>query len=263
MENKSTSAYSDILGGTRMWALWMRLGWEDTKLRYRRSVLGPLWLTLGTGLMVMGMGFIWSILWGMKISEYFPYLTAGFITWQLIMSAVSEGARTYSDQAGLIHSLPLPLTVHSFRLSIKLMMGFAHNLLVFIVVALIFQVPVTIWTLALFPGLILIYVNCLWASILLGMIGVRYRDVANILDVVMGLLVFVTPIVWRAEMLGSKRIIANLNPFTHYLSIIRSPLLGQAPETMSYVVVLAITVVGCILALITFKRYRGRVAFWV
>jgi len=261
--NFKTSVPSDVAAAFYAWPLWGRLGWEDTKLRYRRSILGPLWLTIGTAIMVVGMGMIWSILWGMNVAEYFPYLAAGFITWQWISAGIIEGTRTFSDQARLIQSFPLPLPVHSFRLCVKLFIGFAHNLLVFIGIAIIFSVPVTAWTWAFVPGMVIIYLNCLWVSLLLGIIALRYRDLTNILEVIMGLMVFLTPIMWKVEMLGSKQFVADLNPFTHYIAIIRSPLLGEAPTMLSYGVTLSLTAGGCVLAYQVFKRQRAHIAFWI
>ena len=65
------------------------------------------------------------------------------------------------------------------------------------------------------------------------------------------LLFFVTPVFWSPEMVpGHKRFIIDFNPFYYFIEVVRSPLLGKAPETQVYVVVLAITAVG----FATYKR---------
>jgi ABC-2 type transport system permease protein len=54
-----------------------------------------------------------------------------------------------------------------------------------------------------------------------------------------------------------------LNPFYHFVQIIRAPLLGQAVSIWSWVVVLGITVVGWAVALLVLRNYRSRVSYWV
>jgi ABC-2 type transport system permease protein len=57
--------------------------------------------------------------------------------------------------------------------------------------------------------------------------------------------------------------LAELNPFLHYVEILRRPMLGQPQELRFWVVVLVLTVVGWALTLFVLRRYRARVAYWV
>ena len=44
------AAFADLIEGARQRELWFKLGVQDIKQRYRRSVLGPFWITIVTGL---------------------------------------------------------------------------------------------------------------------------------------------------------------------------------------------------------------------
>jgi ABC-2 type transport system permease protein len=57
--------------------------------------------------------------------------------------------------------------------------------------------------------------------------------------------------------------LAELNPFLHFVEIVRRPMLGQSNVWHSWVIVLAITVVGWAATLWAMRRYRARVAYWV
>ena len=50
-------AVSDLVEGIKSWRIWASLGWQDIRLRYRRSYLGPLWITISMSVMVYSMGF--------------------------------------------------------------------------------------------------------------------------------------------------------------------------------------------------------------
>ncbi len=262
--NKTVVAKADIREGLRRWELWLTFAWEDTRVRYRRTVLGPLWLTLGMAITVVGIGSLWSILWGLKAEVFFPYLASGLVTWQFIAGALTEGSTTFAAQASIIRSVPCPLTAHPMHLSTKLVIVFLHNLVVFVGVAIFFNVHINWWTLAFLPGLVLLLLNSIWIAFLFGMVGARYRDVPPMIGAILPLLFFVTPIMWLPEMLGEKRqFLVELNPLTHFLSIVRDPLLGRAPDVTSYEVVVAITLLGYACAWLAFRRYRSRIAFWV
>ena len=46
--------------GLALWPLWVRLGWNDILQRYRRSMLGPFWLTASMAIMVIALGVLYA-----------------------------------------------------------------------------------------------------------------------------------------------------------------------------------------------------------
>jgi ABC-type polysaccharide/polyol phosphate export permease len=157
----------------------------------------------------------------------------------------------------------LPLSLHVIRLCVAAFIAFAHSLPVYAIIAVISGVPLTWSTLAFIPGLALIFLNTVWLSILMGTIGARYRDLNPIVGSIMPMIFLVSPIVWKVEMLGTRAEIATFNPVTHYLAVVRDPMLGQLPGMLSYGVVLVVTVLGSMLAFAIFRRYRTRIVYWL
>ena len=51
-------AFDDLVRGWGQHELWLQLGWQDIKQRYRRSTLGPLWITIATGVMSLALGLL-------------------------------------------------------------------------------------------------------------------------------------------------------------------------------------------------------------
>ena len=83
-----TLAFADIGNGIAGVHIWPMLGWLEIKQRYRRSVIGPFWLTLSYGAMIAGMGPLYGSLLQQDISTYFPYLATGFVVWFLIANLI-------------------------------------------------------------------------------------------------------------------------------------------------------------------------------
>src|SRR5437764_595716 len=171
-------ARGDLVDGFRRHELWLHLGWQDIKQRYRRSVLGPFWITIATGTTAVAMGGLYSKLFHLQLSVHLPYVTLGLIIWNLINASILEGAEVFVANEGLIKQLPTPLSVHVYRLVWRRMILFAHNIIIFVVIAIIFPQPWTWTDLSFIPALALIAVNCVWVALCFGILATRYRDIS-------------------------------------------------------------------------------------
>lgn len=263
-----TRAYGDLRDGLRRRQLWLHLGWQDIKQRYRRSVLGPIWITIATGTTAVAMGALYAKLFHLELSEHLPYVTLGLIVWALISASILEGSEVFVANEGLIKQLPTPLSVHVYRLVWRQMILFAHNIVIYVIIAVVFPKPWSWADLAVIPALVLIMLNCIWVSLVFGIIGTRYRDIGPLLNSVVQLLFFMTPIIWNYETLerqgaGRWSAIVELNPLLHYLDIVRAPLLGAHQELRHWVVVVTLTAIGWVLAVLAMRQYRSRVPYWV
>lgn len=261
-------ARRDLLDGLARHELWLHLGWQDIKQRYRRSVLGPFWITIATGTTAVAMGALYSQLFHLELAEHLPYVTLGLIVWNLINAAILEGADVFVANEGLIKQLPTPLSVHVYRLVWRQVILFGHNILIYVVIAMIYPKDWSWADLMFIPALLLLMVNAVWVALCFGILATRYRDIAPLLASIVQLLFFMTPIIWNAETLqrqGADRwgTIIELNPLLHYLDIVRAPLLGATQEPRHWIVVLVLTALGWALALLAMRQYRGRVAYWV
>jgi ABC-2 type transport system permease protein len=263
-----TKAWGDLSSGFARRELWLHLGWQDIKQRYRRSVLGPIWITIATGTTAVAMGGLYSKLFHLQLAEHLPYVTLGLIIWNLINASILEGADVFIANEGLIKQLPAPLSVHVYRLVWRQIILFGHNIVIYLIIAAIYPKPWSWADLAVIPALGLIVLNCIWVSVVFGILGTRYRDISPLLFSIVQLLFFMTPIIWNENTLrnqgaGQWAKIVELNPLLHYLDIVRAPLLGAQQDLRHWIVVLVLTVIGWTLATLALRQYRARVAYWV
>nr|WP_204847135.1 ABC transporter permease [Rhodococcus fascians] len=265
-------AFGDLRTGFNQRELWLHLGWQDIKQRYRRSVIGPFWITIATGVQAIAMGLLYSVLLDIDLREFLPHVTVGLIIWNLISAAILEGGDVFVANEGLIKQLPSALSVHVYRLVWRQLLLLGHNLLIYVIIIAIFWPPGGLhWTVIFaIPALVLILLNAVWVSILFGIIATRYRDIAPILNSFVTLMFFMTPIVWTTSGLvqmggeAAKRAkLVEINPLFHYLDIIRAPLIGEDQQAYHWYIVLGFTVVGWALAIVALKKYRARVPYWV
>ena len=256
-------ALFDLVEGARTSHLWGLLGWQDIRRRYRRSIIGPFWLTISMGALVAMLSFLYGALLKVEIADYAPFVALGFIIWTLISSLITDGCAAFISAEGMIKQVDLPLSVHVYRMVWRNILIFCHNAAIFVAVAVIFSIWPGWAGLLVVPGLVLLCLNGLWMGLLFGLISARFRDVPPIMDSIVRIAFFVTPIIWMPELLPGRAVLLNLNPFYHFLELVRAPLLGQVPDPASWLAVLGIMVAGWLVTFALFCHYRRRIAYWI
>lgn len=256
-------ATHDIVRGACAAHIWRSLGWQDIRLHYRRSILGPFWLTISMGLLVGMLSALYGVMFKVDVVRYTPFLALGFIVWTFISGVIADASRVFINAQSIITQTNLPLSVHVYRVVWRNFIILGHNALIFPVVAVLLPPPPS-WTgLLAAPGLVLLYMNGIWTGLLLGLVSARFRDVPPIVESILRILFFITPVIWMPEFLPERIALLDWNPFFHFLEVVRAPLLGQPPALRSWLMVLGVTVGGSLLTFLMYVRYRRRLAYWV
>jgi len=256
-------ALADLMGGLRAWPLWVRLGWNDILQRYRRSMLGPFWLTASMAIMVLALGILYAELFRTPVRDFMPYLCVGLLIWYLMSSFLLEGGVLFTGAESYIKQIRLPYSVYVYRSTWSKFAIFLHNFVIYFGLLIYFEIwPGAVALLAI-PGLILLLINGAAVTLLIGLISARFRDVPQLIASVVQIVFFVTPIMWKPELLQERAYFADLNPFYHLVEIVRAPLLGAAPSVMNYIAVALITVLNLTVVGVFFARFRSRISYWV
>jgi lipopolysaccharide transport system permease protein len=256
-------AREDLREGFASWRLAWALARLDLRNRYRGSVIGPFWMTLSTLLMLVGLGLLYSRLLGLSLAEYLPHLTVSLVVWNIISAMVTDACTTMTSAEGVIRQLRVPYTVHALRSVFRNGLTAAHSLPLIPLAFLVFgQLPGPEALLAL-PGLAILLANSFFASVLLGMICARFRDIAPIVANVMQLAFFLTPILWKPELLKDAAVWLPLNPFYAVLETVRGPLVEGGGQPLVWLAAILYTLALGAVSLAFFVRFRGRLAFWV
>lgn len=256
-------ALEDLAGALSRWRLAWALARSDIMHRYRGSVLGPFWLTLSTGIMLTTLGILYAKLFRIDVADYLPYLAVSLILWSLVSNLVNDATICLTSQEGVIRQMPLPYSVHALRSVLRNAVIAAHNLPLIAVVFWVFGIGVG-WTLLLaIPGLLLVLAAGFAASILLGMVCARFRDIPPIIASVIQIAFFLSAILWKPEMVGQWEPLLPLNPFFAVTEVVRAPIMGHSGSI--FVWLAAVAWVGALSAAACsfFVRFRGRIAFWV
>ncbi|MBV8060963.1 MAG: ABC transporter permease, partial [Alphaproteobacteria bacterium] len=212
----------------------------------------------------VGLGFVWSSLFKMDRATYVPSLCVGLILWQFISNGIVEAASVFNKQSNIIRNLSLPLSLYPAQLLLRHCINLAHNIPLFFVVALVLGTPLTSSVFLALPTFLLVAANIYWMMMLIGILGARFRDLEYFIPMIMPLLMFFTPVMYRPDALPSFMArFMWLNPFADMIEIIRYPLLGQVIPLHILAINAGMLLVGSLITLAFFNAKRNRIAFWV
>jgi ABC-2 type transport system permease protein len=245
--------------------VWWTLTWQSIKSQYRRTYLGPWWITVQQVIFVAGLSLLFGLLLKQDLKTFVPYVTVGFIVFSWMTGMLQGGATSITANGAAIKTTPGPLSIYALKNFAGNTIQFAHDAIVIVAVLIIFQVQIT-WTIVLVPlGLAIIAINGIAIGLWLGPVCARYRDVGQLVTSLTRILFFFTPIFWVTTDLSNAQIaaLAGWNPLAYFLEFLRAPLLGQPLTTATIVGTFAFTVANVLIALVHFSRTRERLAYWL
>lgn len=264
-ENNFQATLGAFWYACRNYGLAVTLAWNEVAQRYKRSSLGAFWLTLNMAVLILALGFVFGSVLRTPLNQFLPFLCLGLILWGFISSAVNEGATAFVSHGQTILHLPVPLFLIIIKVFVRNVIVLAHNILIVPILFLFFRIGVKPVALLAIPGFMLLSLNLLWVTFSLAIVCARYRDLPQVVQNLLQIAFYVTPIIWMPYLLpgGYRRYLLNLNPAYHLMNLVRDPILGTIPPQESWIWAIGLAIFGWLAALALFNRYRLRVAYWI
>lgn len=256
---------NDLCSALKSFHIITMMGGQDIRQRYKRSRLGPFWITISMAVMITTMGLVFGNLFKTEIKEFLPFLTLGLIIWSFILGSITEGCEALISAEGIIKQLPVPLHVHVLRVVWKNFIIFLHNIVIFPFVLLAVGKGVN-WDIFLaIPGFLLLVLNLSWFLMVIAMVCARFRDMTQIILSIMQVVFYLTPVIWMPKLLSHRvgQVLLDLNPLYHLIDLVRAPLLGQVPALSSYILAVVMGIIGLVFSTIMTSKYKYRVPYWV
>lgn len=258
------TASIDLMASLKSWRLWSLLGWLEIRQRYARSKLGPFWLTISMGVLVGALGVVYSTLFGQSMTDYLPMVSIGVVMWGLFSTIVNEGCSAYINSANYIRQVHTPRLIYILQVAWRNVIIFAHNFIIVIAVLGIFGIKSWAILPLFIPALLLYLLNAMWIATVVGLLAARFRDLPQIVSALLQVAFYVTPIFFKATMLTGKHLwIVKYNPLAYLIDIVRQPLVGELPSTLTWGIVIVMSILGWTAALALTGRYHKRIPYWV
>jgi hypothetical protein len=257
------SGLSDFKRALIMRDTWLYMGFQDIRLRYRRSIIGPWWVTISTALMIVALGFLWSNIFVTQIKTYMPFFAIGYVFWVWISTQISESTVGFTQFEGIIRQTSLPFAVYLFRLSIRNIILLFHNLVIVIFVIFIIGDGFNLNTLYAIPAFLLIQFMLVMLCTTISIFCTRYRDMNQVITVLLQIIFFFSPIIWQPSSLRGHYELLQYNPVFHWMEVIREPLLGNLAPMGSWIFVVINAAFLFIFTTFILGKFRNRISIWL
>lgn len=262
-------ALLDILNGLKKYHFWTYMAWQEIVIRYRRSVLGPFWITASTAIYVVSISTVFAALFHQDIRHYLLYMALGIMIWNYINQTVVETADAFIANSGFIKQIQIEKSVFILQAITRNIYFFLHNAVVLVVCLLFLNSTFTVYTVskAIFGFGILTF-NLFFLSLTLSCLCTRFMDLRQIILSILQIGMLVTPIMWiPTESMRTKAYILEWNPLYHFIDFIRFSLLPPdfPPAVMhpSITYMAVFTVFNVFVGIFVFSKSRKNISYWV
>lgn len=254
----------NLLSGLGHWRVSYLIGLGDIRRRYARSRLGQFWLTVSTAIMIGMLGLVWSVLWKMPIEHLMPFISISLILWTFISGVLAEAPTAFVSTGPMFLNQGISFSVAIYGLVIKHATMFLHNLPIVALTWIFFSVPLGFTALLALPGLLLLLVALIWLTYLIAIVCLRFRDLAQVVQSSLTIAFYVTPILWKPEMIPpDKNYLLTFNPFAMLINVVREPLMGQIPSVSDWTSAILFSFGGFLLALPVIGYFQRRLIYWI
>ena len=243
---------------------WIYSAKINTYKRYRRSVLGPWWLTLNLLIFISSVGLLWAYIWKVDLRTYVPFFAFGIVFWELVQSTILKSIGLYKLKEGVIKSINVNKLNYHFEVITIVIINFLHNCAFIIPLSLLICFYKGSYAVILLIPTMLIYLlNMFFISILISILSTRYKDLEMVIEHLLRIIFLMTPIIWLPTIFSEESMFIKYNFLYHYLEIFRAPLMGQIPTVQNYLITFCSTLVFMVLGIYTYLKYNKKIVFWI
>lgn len=254
----------DFLNALRRTDSWFAMARGELAARYGRTLFGAAWNMLIFGAFCIVIITLFGSLQPDLEYEFGVFVVIGFLVFTLLSTTLTDAATVYTSNANWMKAVELPLGFYIYKGIARNLIIFGYNLVAAIGILWFFYDfdphPSQLTILATVPVILLTMVA---VNVILGPICARYRDLAQVVLTFSRFSLFITPIMWTADLGGIRGLIAQYNPLTHYIEIIRTPILHARVPVESWLLVGAFTAAIIMLAVPVYLLTRRRLVFWL
>ena len=257
-------ALQDLIYGFLDYQIWWSFAKSEVFLRFRRTSIGPFWITLSLAIWIGLISLIGGSIFNKNSEAVIPYMIVGMVLWSFFSTTLNEGCYSLISSEGYIKALPIKLSTHIYTNLALNFMVFSFNMIMYLFVFfyLLLSDSVSLNMLLFFPGFLVFFLNLSWMTFFFSLISARFRDFPRIVNNLIQVLFFATPIFWKSDQVD-RPFFVKFNPIFHLFEIVRQPLLNGYPSLISWSVSMIFFFVGGCLTFYIFKKYYTRIPFWL
>jgi lipopolysaccharide transport system permease protein len=241
---------------------------RELKARYRGSVLGFFWSFVNPLLLLLIYTFVFTVVMpgarGGGLEPFALFMFCGILPWAWFSSSLLEASTVLITGGNLIKKVLFPAEVLPIVTVLAGLAHFALGLPILAAFLAYYRTPVAPLDLVWFPVIVLVQLLLTTGlALLVAALTVHFRDVRDLLQNLLTLWFFATPIIYPLEQVpANMRGLLELNPFTHLAVAYQEVLFRPGPfrDWPRLLAIASIAVVVFLAGYFVFDRLRDTLA---
>ncbi|MHC4178115.1 MAG: ABC transporter permease [Planctomycetota bacterium] len=243
---------------------WLSLAAHDIRKRYLWSVLGVAWAIVQPLTLALVISVVFTRAFQVGSNGYFLHVLSGLCFWSFVTYVIGVGCVSISSAETYILQHRAPLAIYPMRCALVGGFHFLMAMLPVFVLAAARGLP-CVEAAVVFPlAVVLMFVFGWSMATVCGIANIYLRDTHHACQVLLTVLFYATPIVWRSEMVRTRRLgwVVDYNPLAAFVDLVRAPLVeGVVPPPDVILVVLATVATVFLLAVWLLATCERKIVF--
>ncbi|MBN2322083.1 MAG: ABC transporter permease [Acidobacteria bacterium] len=244
-----------------IWALALK----DLRVRYKRSFLGFFWALLHPMLMMVVYTIVFSTIFSRKIPNYAIFLVSALFPWTFFTQSLNYSISSIIGNSNLLKKVRIPKSVFPVSAVLSNMINFLLSLIPLALLILLYRFPFH-QTLVFYPvQLLFLFVFSLGIGLFLTTVNVFFRDVSQIIQVVLRAWFYFTPIIYILDFIPTKyHIIFKCNPMYYIIDGFHQIVYyGMIPSTTSTIMSFIFCFASLLIGNFIFRRYQDTFIYYL
>ncbi len=229
---------------------------KEFRGKYKKSSLGVLWSFINPLLQLLVYALVFPFILRVDVEHYTTFMIVALIPWNFFASVVGSAAPIIVNNANIVKKVYFPRIILPISIVTSGLVNFIISCVLILGALLISGVGFSVYILYL-PLIILIqYLLTLAMSFILSSITVYLRDLEYVINAIMMLWFYLTPVLYSADLIPTKyQLIYNLNPMTPIINAYRDILYYQvSPQLNGLLILFGFVIVLLVVGYIIFKK---------
>ena len=246
---------------------WSHFSLINTKIKYRDTIIGPFWNVISQTILILAIAFGYSSFVSNKnLLDFIYYIAIGLFTWAFAVNCLNDSTSILDNKKNIILEQNINIKFFIFELIFSNFIIYLHSFFIIIFLFLISSIKINIYSLLSFIGLFIILINIIFLSYSIMVLSVIFKDVKKIVENLLLILFFSTPIIWSEELMNEKlKFVLNFNPCYHLINIFKNPLLNKIDQQYFYSLLASfiITILTMTICYYIHKKYEKTVKLYL
>lgn len=260
---KKRNLISLFFNALKLYRVWTFTAWSRTEERFARTSLGSIWLGLSNLISIALLSVVYGTVFKVEnFRNYVIYIGLGLVLWSSISTSISSSPNLFIQNETKIKNTNTNILFYPLEEWVFQLHNFFQSFLIVFLVLIFFNKSILInfFFNATFP-LINFFIFMFWFPFFICLLGVRYRDVYQLVPIALQLTFLLSPILYLKENLGKLIWIVYLNPVYLIISQLRDSIISSEINNVNFVYTFLFNILGLIISLLYFRKVNNLIPF--